>query len=106
MEWPNTGTTTARPRSNGSEPSASSIATISPHTAIVSGFAATTRTEVSTASTAPTSRSSSNGNEITLMVSTSTANRKPTALPTTMSDQPAGVVKTRLMKSGIDAAGS
>ena len=73
---------------------------------MITGLAATTRTEVSTASTAPTSRSSSSGNETTLIANTSTANRNPTRLPTMIRPQPAGVVKTCSMKWGIEAAGS
>jgi hypothetical protein len=42
----------------------------------------------------PTSRSTSSGNATTLTINTVTANRKPTKLPTMMSIQPDGVVKT------------
>jgi hypothetical protein len=42
-----------------------------------SGFTAITRSEVCIASAAPTSRSSSSGNEIALMDSTSAANKNP-----------------------------
>ena len=72
----------------------------------MTGLAATARTEVSTASTAPTSRSTSSGNATTLMINTVTANRKPMKLPTMISVHPAGVVKTWRTKCGIDAAGS
>jgi hypothetical protein len=79
---------------NGTDPITSSAVTIKPHKAMVTGFAATTRIEVSSATAAPTSRSSSNGKEITLMVSVSTAKRNPTLVPTMMSFHPAGVVNT------------
>src|SRR6266566_2267102 len=59
----------------------------------VIGLAATARSDVSTASTAPTSRSTSRGNATTLTINTVTANRKPTKLPTTISIHPSGVVK-------------
>ena len=103
MAWPSTGITTVRPRKNGIEPIRSDAATINPHSAMVSGFLATTRIEVSTATAAPTSRSSNSGNEIALMVSTITANRKPTPVPTTISIQPARVLNTSLMNWVIDA---
>jgi hypothetical protein len=74
--------------------------------AMGTGLAATARTDVSTAAIAPTSRSSSSGNETTLIIKTASANRKPMPLPTMMSIQPAGVVKTWRTKSGIEAAGS
>ena len=86
--------TTIRPRSAGSDPSTRPPATIRPHTAIGTGFATTARTEVATAVNSPTSRSSSIGNETTLIVSTSTANRNPTPTPTTISAQPGAVVNT------------
>ena len=41
----------------------------------------------------------------TLIISTTRANRKPTPLPTTISVQPSGVVKSRWRKSGILAGG-
>ena len=51
-------------------------------------------------------RSSIKGNETTLMQSATTANRKPTPQPTTISHHPCDVVSTRLAKSGIPAAAS
>jgi hypothetical protein len=59
------------------EPITKSVATIKPHSAIGSGFIAITRSEVCIASAAPTSRSSSSGNEIALMDNTSAANKNP-----------------------------
>ena len=79
---------------NGTDPITNRAATIKPHNAMVTGFAATTRIEVSSATAAPTSRSSSNGKETALMVSVSTAKRNPTLVPTVMSFHPAGVVNT------------
>ena len=67
------------------------------------GFSATARTDVSSATAAPTSRSSSSGNETTLMVKTSAANRNPTPVPTMMRLQPAGVNSTSSMNWRIEA---
>src|SRR5262249_41149350 len=92
--WPSTGTTTVSPRNSGREPSSSNAATINPQTAMVTGLASTARTDVTIATAAPTSRSSSSGKDTTLIISTSTANRKRTALPTTTRFQPARVVNT------------
>ena len=84
--------TTVRPTKNGIEPITSKVATISPHSAIGTGFAAITRSDVYTATAAPTSRSSSNGNEIALIESTNAANKKPMPVPTMISVHPgAGV---------------
>ena len=74
-----------------------------PHNAIVNGLAATTRIDVNSATAAPTSRSSSSGNEIAPSVSAITANTKPTAQPTTISVQPARVVNTSAMNCAADA---
>ena len=90
---------------NGIEPITNSAATMKPHSAMVTGLAATTRIEVSSATAAPTSRSSSNGNEIAPMASTTTANRKPTPVPTTIKIQPAGVLNTSLANWLIEAGG-
>ena len=57
------GITTVSPKNKGSEPISSSAATIKPQTIIVKGLRATARIDVSRATAAPTSRSSSNGNE-------------------------------------------
>ena len=73
------------------------------HTAIAAGFAMTALTEVITAARMPTSRSRSSGNDTTLRVKTTTAKRKPTPQPTTMSAQPAGVSRTWRAKSATDA---
>src|SRR5215216_28390 len=91
---------------SGSDPIASAKATIRPQTAIVVGFLSTALTEVSTAAITPTLRSSSSGNETTVSVSTTTANRKPTKLPMTMSRQPAGVVKIWRMNVCSDSGGA
>src|SRR6266545_250058 len=78
-------------------------ATIKPQIAIVTGFAATARTEVISAAAAPTSRSSSSGKDTTLMVKATTAKTKPIALPKTMSFHPAGVVNTAFTKVAIES---
>src|SRR3954447_17572015 len=98
--------TTIRPSSAGSDPSTSPPATISPHAAIGTGFLTTARIEVATAVYSPASRSSSSGNDTTLIVSTSTANRKPTALPTTIIAQPAPVVSTSRTNAPSDVGGA
>ncbi len=72
---------------------------------MINGFFSVARTDVRTATTAPTSRSSSSGNDTTLMLSTPAANKKPTPLPTMISVHPARVVKTRRRKSGINPGG-
>ena len=84
----------------------SSTATINPHAAIGTGFRATARSDVTMASPAPAWRSSISGNDTTLMHSATTANRKPTPQPTTISHHPCGVVSTRVAKSGMPAAAS
>ena len=76
-----------------------------PQTAIANGFSFTARSDVRIASIADACRSSINGNATTLMHRATTANRQPTPQPTMMSDQPSGVVNTRLAKSGMFAAG-
>src|SRR5215207_9358266 len=91
--------TTIRPSSAGSDPSTRPPATTRPHTAIGTGFSTTAWTEVATAVKSPTSRSSSIGNETTLITSTSTAKRNPTPTPTTISAQPAPVVNTSREKA-------
>src|SRR6516165_12081697 len=88
--------TTVSPRKKGREPATNRIATIRPHNAMATGLANTTRIDVKTATAAPTSRSSSKGKEMALIVNASTANRKPTTVPTTIAVQPAGVVKISL----------
>ena len=70
--------TTASPMKAGSEPLRSSTATMKPQVAIVSGLAATARTEVVIAAAAPTSRSTSSGNDTTLIASAQIAKQKPT----------------------------
>src|SRR5262249_35753004 len=54
----------------------------------------------------PTSRSSSSGNDTTLIASTSKANRKPTPTPTTIIVQPAEVVNTSRANAVIESGGS
>src|ERR1051325_5104981 len=88
---------------NGSEPISSNTATINPHSAIDIGFAAPRRTEAESAVAAPTSRSSSIGNETTLSISAITANTNPTRLPMMISDQPARVVNRLLMNSEAES---
>ena len=78
VAWPRTGMTTARPTNRGIDPSTKPPTMISPHTAMVRGFAIVTRTDVQTAIATPTFRSSNRGNDTTLIASTSTAKRKPT----------------------------
>src|SRR4029079_7332255 len=93
-------------RSAGIEPSTNSPATISPHSAIGPGFAATARNDVVTAVPAPTSRSSNSGNDTTLIDSTISANRKPTPIPMPIIAQPRAVVNTSRTKPLIEAGGS
>src|SRR6516162_7694061 len=95
--------TTVNPRKNGREPAASRKATIRPHNAIVTGLASTTRIDVKTATAAPTSRSSNKGKEIALIDSTTTANKNPTTVPTTITFQPAEVVKMSLTNLPTEA---
>src|SRR5258708_5748507 len=97
--------TTISPRNTGSEPSTRPPATIRPHAAIGTGFSATARIDVLIAVPSATSRSISSGNDTTLIASTSTANRKPTPMPTTIIDQPAGVVSTSRTNVSIEAGG-
>ena len=68
-----------------------SAATITPHSAMVSGLRMTTRSEVSIATAAPTSRSSSSGNDTTPTRKAAIANSRPTPLPTRIRLQPARV---------------
>src|SRR3954454_22222366 len=68
--------TTIGSSSAGSDPSTSPPATISSRTAIGTGFLTTARIEVATAAWSPASRSSSSGNDTTLIVSTSALGRK------------------------------
>ncbi len=70
-----------KPMKAGSEPIISSAATIKPQAAIVTGLAATARTEVVIAAAAPTSRLTNSGNDTTLMTSAQTAKPKPIRLP-------------------------
>ena len=58
---------------------------INPQIAMVTGFSRTALSDVRTATVKPTSRSRSKGNEMTLMLSTTTAKTKPIAVPS--SDQ-------------------
>src|SRR5262249_21002786 len=106
VAWPSTGMTMIRPRNNGIDPITRPLATTSPQTAIGTGFTTTARTDVHTAVTSPTSRSSSKGNDTTLIVSTTTAKRKPTPIPTTINAQPASVVSTSRMNEPNEAGGS
>jgi hypothetical protein len=82
------GTTNARPTSSRKKPITRDAATINPQTAIVIGLASTASTDVRTATATPTLRSSSKGNETTLMLSATTAKTKPIALPRTIRAQP------------------
>src|SRR3954451_22260477 len=68
--------TTTKPSSAGSDPSTNPPTTINPHAAIGTGFLTTARIEVATAVYSPSSRSSSSGNDTTLIVSTSALGRK------------------------------
>ena len=70
------------------EPITRDAATINPQSAIVTGLAGTASTDVRTAAATPTLRSSSKGNETTLMLSAITAKAKPIALPRTIRAQP------------------
>src|SRR5262245_44534198 len=88
----------ASPKKNGSEPITSNTATMSPQIAMGTGLAATARTDVHSATAAPTSRSTSSGNDTALITSTSTAYRKPMPLPHTISCQPVPVVSTSCAK--------
>src|SRR5450756_960121 len=106
VEWPRIGITTVKPRKNGSEPITNKIPTIKPHIAIVIGFLMTARIDVKRATAAPTSRSSRRGKDITLIVSTRTAKRKPTPLPMIMRFQPARVVSTSCTNLWIDDGGA
>ena len=65
---------------------------------IVLGFISTVWTEVWTATAAPTSRSRSSGNEITLMLNTTAAKTKPIRCPRMISVQPREVVRTSFTK--------
>src|SRR5258708_36665274 len=88
VECPSTGITTTSPMNSGREPINKSPATINPHIAIVTGFLSTTLMDVRIATPAPTSRSRSTGNDTTLIINTTTQNRKPTPFPTTTIVQP------------------
>src|SRR3546814_11999270 len=86
--------TKTRPRNRGIDPSTRPPTTINPQTAMGMGFAATARIDVRTAVASPTFRSSNSGNDTTLIVSTTTANTKPTPTQTPIITQPAHVVTT------------
>ena len=85
---------------SGSEPITSAAATMRPHSAIVAGFSHTVLMEVATAAAGPMSRSSSSGNDTTLMLSETTAKPKPIRHPAMISVQPRCVATTSLRKSG------
>src|SRR5580692_7997271 len=106
VAWPSTGRTTTSPTNSGSDPSTSPPATISPHNAMMPGLAATVRIDVETAVPIPTLRSSSMGNDTTLIASTSAANRNPTPMPIAIIAQPAPVVNTSLRNAATDGGGS
>src|SRR5713101_6253999 len=106
VECPSTGRTMSRPTNNGIDPITRPPATISPQMAIGPGFATTARTDVHTAASSPTSRSSSSGNDTTLIASTSKAKRKPTPTPTQIITQPAPVVNTSRANAAIETGGS
>src|SRR4029077_18229398 len=97
--------TTVRRTKNGIEPITSKAATINPHSAIGIGFAAITRSDVYTANADPTSRSSSNGNEITLNERTNAATGKPIPVPTMIRVHPGVVVSTSWANCTIDVGG-
>jgi hypothetical protein len=66
-----------KPTSNGNAPMRSEKATISPHSAIGIGFSTAARTDVLTAVDALTLRSTSIGNDTTLITSANAANTNP-----------------------------
>lgn len=102
VAWPSTGMTITRPMKNGIDPITRAPATIAPHAAIGPGFAITARTDVETAVTNPALRSSSSGNDTTLIASTSRAKRNPTPTPATISTRPASVVNTSRTNAARD----
>src|SRR5271166_1240594 len=102
---PSTGKTTTNPTRNGTDPRTRPPATISPQIAMMSGFAATARTDVATAVPIPALRSSNNGNDTTLIASTRTANRNPTPTPTTNIVHPALVANTSWTNVSVDTGG-
>ena len=103
VECPSMGKTMANPKSKGKDPITRAAATKRPQIAIVIGFASTARTDVRTAVAAPTFRSTNIGKDTTLITSTKTAKRKPQTLPTIISCQPDGVVRTRWANSSSEA---
>src|SRR5580765_2279314 len=97
---------TTSPTKNGSDPTTSPQVTISPHIAMINGFAVAARTDVATAVPIPTLRSSSKGNDTTLIARTKPANTKPTPVPTAIMVQPALVVNTSRMNASADTGGT
>ncbi|WP_339081562.1 hypothetical protein [Hyphomicrobium sp. ghe19] len=71
----------ANPTSSGIAPSNNPTATINPHNATGPGFSTDARTDVRTAVPTLTLRSTSIGNDTTLITSATSANIKPTRLP-------------------------
>ena len=70
---------------------------------MVSGLRSTALTEVADAAAAPIRRSIRSGNATTLIMKATSANRKPTALPTRIIRCPASVVSTIRAKSLINS---
>src|SRR5512138_3714431 len=91
--------TTANPTSSGNEPISNPPAIVTAQLIITSGLAATALSDVVTATATPTFRSSSSGNETTLITNTNSANAAPTTLPTMNRLWPAFVVSTSEMKA-------
>ena len=67
LAWPSTGSTTTSPSKKGSEPTNIATAIKSAQAAIVTGFLITALSEVTMATGALTSLSTSSGNETTLI---------------------------------------
>src|SRR5438552_8036195 len=95
-----------RPRKKGSDAITRPPATISPQAAIGAGLAITARIDVRTAVSTPTSRSSSNGNDTTLIDIANKAKRKPTPTPTAIIAQPASVVNTSRTNEATELGGA
>ena len=76
---------------------------MTPHSATACGLSRARRSEVVTAATRPTSRSSSRGNDTTLRQSAVAAKTKPTRSPTTISVQPRPVVSTSAKNAAAEA---
>ena len=90
----------ASPTNAGIDPIARPAATITPHAAIGTGFAATALMDVTIALGRPTSRSSKSGNETTPIAGTTAATRKPTPTPVPIISHPAVVVNTCRLRDG------